>query len=119
MALRTCEVAVEVAHKIGLRGEVVQRVVPAWGIQESNWSAAAYGDAGEFGPLQIKYDSCLDVQADVCVAKDGLIAHLQASVLYLEYARGFGNGSWNDALSAYRVGPSGWSDSVRCFGPRT
>jgi len=115
MAVRTCELAVEVAYKEGLRGDVVRYITPAWGIQESNWAAAAVGDNTELGPLQIKANTCRAVQADACVAKDGVVIHLRASLRYLDQMRGYGNGSWTEALSAYRVGPGGWRGVTDCM----
>lgn len=108
-AERSCEVAVEVAHKVGLRGEVVRYYVAAWGVQESNWSAAASGDNTELGPLQIKANTCRDAIGRRCRAKDGLVVHVAASLKYLDFVRQFGNGSWYDALAAYRAGPGAWS----------
>jgi hypothetical protein len=115
MAIRTCRVAVEAAHKIGLRGEVVRYTIPAWGIQESNWAAAAQGGNTELGPLQIKRQTCVAVIGRPCRAKDGLVIHTIASLRYLDYMRDFGNGSWQEALSAYRVGPGGWRRASRCI----
>ncbi len=116
-ALQTCKIAVTVAYDVGLPGDVVAYTVPAWGVQESSWASAALGDAGELGPLQIKSTTCASdhVLGRLCAPGDGVVVHVRASLLYLKYMRRFGNGSWAEALSAYRVGPGAWRNANACI----
>ena len=113
IAVRTCRVAVEVAHKLGLPHDAVAYGVAAWGIQESNWAVAAFGSNSEVGPLQIKRRTCRDVLSRDCTYKDDLVTVLRASLLYIDYMHQFGI-TWMGALSAYRVGPGGWMGVRRC-----
>jgi len=115
LAVGTCQLAVEVAHKLGFSHDVVAFGVPAWGIQESHWAAVAFGDNTELAPLQIKRGTCgsrYSIGRD-CTYDDDLVTVLRASLLYIDAMHIYGV-TWSGALSAYRVGPGGWAGALRC-----